>query len=412
MKKLLGLLLAVVLVLTSVSAMAEMKTINPEEERNITIQPAGENSVDDNVSPTTGRNLDEVADAAAERGFLGYAVTGWYQPLMVQIDNSNAGLNRNAPLNGSWADIVYETPLYSSGMTRISMIFSDVAPDYVGFVRSTRLTHVRIRQEWDAILCTSGYSPADVPDELKLLGVRNPEGATADDPGRVFVGDYRTNKPWKNAVARIDGYVSPTNEMYNLHETLKVVPQDYYIPVTSHAFKFSDELPEGGDDANFVYVTYGYKANGYDYGSELQYDANTKTYVRYLKKDGQLASYRENIPEGLKEFMKSFEGQGKVLTYKIEQLAPGEEITFSNVIVQFIRMNWRNSERPDPDMLGTGNAEIFMGGKHYSGKWSRDNYNSRTVFYGPDGQEISLQRGKTMIFVVDFNSNGRSVSYE
>ena len=71
MKKLLGLLLAVVLVLTSVTALAERKTINPEEERNITIQPAGENSVDDSVSHTTGRNLDEVADSAAEQGFLG-----------------------------------------------------------------------------------------------------------------------------------------------------------------------------------------------------------------------------------------------------------------------------------------------------------------------------------------------------
>jgi hypothetical protein len=53
-----------------------------------------------------------------------------------------------------------------------------------------------------------------------------------------------------------------------------------------------------------------------------------------------------------------------------------------------------------------------MCGKHYTGVWQRKDINDRTVFYGEDGNEIELQRGKTLIILMDYNNKGRSVSYE
>ena len=90
----------------------------------------------------------------------------------------------------------------------------------------------------------------------------------------------------------------------------------------------------------------------------------------------------------------------------------GDDITFSNIIVQGINMKWKGSEQPDPDLTGTGIADYFMCGKHYQGVWQRKDINDRTVFYGEDGNEIELQRGKTLIILMDYNNKGRSVSYE
>ena len=81
----------------------------------------------------------------------------------------------------------------------------------------------------------------------------------------------------------------------------------------------------------------------------------------------------------------------------------GDIITFSNVIVQSIKIKWKTGLRPDPVLTGKGNADYFMGGKHYAGVWERKDYNSRTVFYGEDGNEIELQRGRTLIILLDYN---------
>ena len=51
-----------------------------------------------------------------------------------------------------------------------------------------------------------------------------------------------------------------------------------------------------------------------------------------------------------------------------------------------------------------------MGGVHVEGYWQRESMESRTVFYTADGQELQMQRGKTLIVVVD--SKNWEVSYQ
>ena len=60
--------------------------------------------------------------------------------------------------------------------------------------------------------------------------------------------------------------------------------------------------------------------------------------------------------------------------------------------------------------VGTGNADIFMGGRHIAGVWVRKDVTSRTVFYDENGEEIRLQRGKTWINVTTQRST--EVTYE
>lgn len=419
MKKLMVLILALVLLLNVNASLAELKVIDGLSTRNIKIHradlnPSADEMIAQGISPTTGRKLDRIS---VPEGFLGTAKTGVYQPMMVQISNSKNGIGKLddgslyavAPVNGSYADVVYEACQASGGgETRMSMIFSDTVPDYVGFLRSTRLTHVRLRQEWDCIFCTSGYSSADVPAEWSKMGVKSPSGATAENPGIIYVGDVGLGKPWKKYVRRLKKIKDANNEVFELAKILEnVVPKDH-VPA-NHTWKFTDELPEEGDTAEIIYVTFG---DRYDTDSRLEYDEFDNVYIRYVEmRNDRDLPYRESVLHGAEDVDEKKNG---VLSYRvnIKERVPGNTITFSNVIVQGITMHWKGSSRPDPVMTGTGNADYFIGGKHIAGVWERTDFNSRTVFYGPDGNEIELQRGRTLIILMGYNNKSSKVSYE
>ena len=426
MKKILCFLLTLTLIMGAVSAFAAT-TIDGMTKRDITINPAGLNDdaatcVQNGYSPTTGRKLDEIE---IPDGFLGLAVTGEYTPFMVQITNADNGIGitnsgktyRNAPVNGIYADVVYEAMQKSNGgESRMSMIFSDTIPDYVGFVRSTRSTHPRIRQEWNSFFVTSGYSKADVPAEWTAMGVPSPSSSarTEQDPGIIYVGDY-SSKPWAPYLYRIFTqkgvrYASANTEIFNLTGLLMDVAPKDHVPA-NHTWLFTDDLPATGDDANIIYVRFGQKNNT---DSRLEYNPEANNYIRYVttEKSGDLP-YCTNVL--VNPQVKKVQGEGKnarSMGLVIEDMVPGEPIGFNNVIIQGVNMNWRGSERPDPQLTGTGNADYFMGGKHIAGVWERTDYNSRTVFYDESGNEIKLQRGRTLIILMPYNSDHTSVSYE
>ena len=419
MKKLISLFLALILVLSVTVSLAEPVSIDGLASRKIKIHdaelnPSADEMIAQNISPTTGRELDTID---CPEGFVGTAATGVYQPIMVQISNAGGGVNvdskgrpATAPVNGHYADVVYESCQANSAnagsLTRFSMVFSDTVPDYVGFVRSTRATHPRIRQEWDCAFVTSGYSEADVPQEWRELGVMNPQSATKSNPGLIYVQNFP--KVWAKYMFHCTNISDANDHVYQLANIVQnIIPKDH-VPA-NHTWKFTDELPGGGDSGEIVYVTFG---GGTKTDSRLEYNEDTNEYVRYVSVKGQDdVVFRSQVLVNPKITAKMVNGA------KLDMVDPdnrvfGEMITFTNVIIQGIEMNWRGSERPDPVLTGTGNADYFMGGRHYAGVWKRDNYNSRTVFYGEDGNEIELLRGKTLIVLMDYNSKGRSVQYE
>ena len=413
MKRIICLMIVLCLAISAAAATAEKKEINGGEQRNIQINPAGENPLEEGVSPTTGRKLEEVK-AEAPEGAAGLAVTGRYMPIMVQIQNNQKGVDRYAPLNGSYADVVYLTSLHMHDKDRVSMIFSDIIPEYVGFVRSTRVTHLRIRQEWDCGLVTSGWSNADVPDEMERLGIKNPLYwvLSDDDPGYIYPSDAGS-RPWvpycRRAVSGSNAKVppAPDNVMFELAELVNNMIPESYIP-RNHAFRFTDEKPEG-EDATFIYVhmTGSDDINAEnDTYSELEYDEETNTYFRYVYKNGTAVTYQENIPKNVEKA--KVDGEAR---YIVNDLEAGREIDFSNVIVQSVEYKWLGNARPMPTLVGTGNADYFMGGKHIAGVWQREDDNSRTVYYDENGNEIELQRGRTLIILLDWKNTGR-VEYE
>lgn len=371
MKKTLRVLLALALALCLTPAALAETVIDGQANRNITLQEVGLNEVVDGVSPTTGLTLSELDQP---EGFAGLAITGRYMPMLVQIDNDQGGVGDRAPWGAAYADIVYETPLHRRGFTRISFLFSDLIPDSVGPVRSARVGHVDLREEWDAgFLYFGGQTRegSNIEERFSEYGAKS--------KGVLFSGTDGTNKPWKAFYSRVSGLASPHNVDANVAAIYGLIDPEFTPP--NHAFLFTDELPTTGTDAEVITIDWGLAM----YNSRLIYDVDSNQYFRYmLQKDGTEVPYEDK--------------------YTQEQLA------FSNVIVQHTTVTWNgSSDAPVTVHIGEGNADIFMGGKYIAGYWKRADASSRTVFYDDQGNEIALQRGKTFISIIPAET---TVSYE
>ncbi len=384
MKKILCLILSVVLTFAMVSALAETE-VNLGEKRNVAFTKAGDNSVDVGISPTTGLPL---AGYEIPEGFGGQAVTGRYLPVLVQIDNFEGGAGNRGPVYGSYSDVVYEGPIHENGETRFTYLFSDLYPTYVGPNRSARLQHLWLREEWSGAFVyygTQPYERTNVENEIARLGIRK--------LGLLYDGTYGA-KAWSPYQLRSEILKQTHNALWRLADLMANVPPQDYVPSVNHTFKFTDAKPEGGDTAETVYVNW---ARNGEMNSMLEYDAEQNCYYRYIMTDPK-------NPQEYKEILPAIKSNDK-----IEQ---GRSITFNNVIVQCLEMEYHTVDAPLPTVLGTGNAEYFIGGKHFSGVWNRDTLQERTVFYNADGSEIELQRGRTLIIMFDYAIKGRSVSYE
>ncbi|HNX63262.1 MAG TPA: DUF3048 C-terminal domain-containing protein [Candidatus Limiplasma sp.] len=383
MKKIIGVLMALILTfVAAASAMAATKAtkgnnytipkegtvLQNEEDRKIeTKTPAARNPIIPGESPTTGLQW-----------------SGTYLPMLVQISNpqgtvkyngatvKSAGVGNRAPWGGQYADIVYEGILYRTGETRISFLFSDRldegVPTSVGPVRSARIGHVLLREEWQ-----SGFIYAGGPrrEENNIAEMFNELGAS--DKGVLF--DLLTNK-WDNYRQRVKGLKNPDNLDVNVVGLRGTIPSTY--TASAHAFLFSDSNPytDGYDMAYNINLDWGHK----NWLSHFTYDENENLYYRYS-------------------------GDAPYMTYPSATEAGNVDDTnsvwmsFSNVIIQRVPYEYTNNSKIMPVMqsVGKGNADIFIGGRYIAGYWVREDNESPTVFYDDKGNELQFTRGKTYI---------------
>jgi len=393
MKKILSLLLC--LMLLGSAAMAET-VLNGGENRGIDFEKADVNDPEDGVSPTTGRYLEDLTDSVPA-GFVGQAVTGWYMPIIVQIDNADGGIgydSSNGKANGNrapwgvqYSDIIYETALYKQGNTRLSFLFSDIIPDEVGPCRSARLFHAWLREEWDCAFAFYGqqeYTATNVPAEFKKYG--------ADEKANgmlLFSGTVGSNHPWKQYY---DSYkkkqlAKPHHVSANVAGMVSLIPESF--TPANHTWLFTNAEPDG-EDAETIYVNWAVGDLSV-YNSVLEWDEDDECYYRSMSdKNGRYHPYTS-------------------LKTKVDEPV---DVTFSNIIVQFVKEEWVRTDAPNPTVLGTGNADYFIGGKHMAGVWGRETMADRTVFYDENGEEIKLHPGRTLVIVMDYETENRSISFE
>ena len=350
-KRVICLCMACVMLLFSTAFAAPM-TYN--ETSSIMAQATGAygtNTVEDGISPTTGLPSDAP-----------------YRPIAVQISNSEEA---RPHLNLSLADVVYESIVWGPYHTRYTAIFNDHHPDLVGSVRSARIHHVDIRQEWDCPIVFWGGQETpgtSIYDLFNTYGVGkeflyNGNGTHASFPSNLDTYLYRitTRVSPHNAVANLallEADAWPTDEDGNP-----------YVP-KNHAFKFSDTPSQGADTA--IAIDIKYDDTGRDYNPSYRFNASERVYERSYCGEAQY--------DGI----------------------TGERIVASNVIVQFVQTAYYNgiASRPVITIIGGGVMDAFIDGQHIRGTWSRKTPNDRTVFLDMNGEEISLLPGKTFIQMI------------
>lgn len=390
MKKLIALLLTAILLVSAVPAFAKtaaeydrckytlptegVVVLQNEEVRNIT--PTAEamepNPVIEGESPTTG---------------YAYDTNQLYMPMLVQISNPEgkikngskwieknvpAGIGIRAPWGGQYADIVYEAILYRYGVTRLTFVYSDSfeenEPVSVGPVRSARLGHVRLREEWGGGIVFAGGPKAD---DNNVLAYFKKLGATKKGVVFDLTGGNSKQKPFKY---RSEKVAAPEN--YNVD----VVGMRSLIPNATVAsprpFLFSDDINyiDGYPLAYSINLDWGHSS----WVSHLYYDENNNNYIRYSG-DYPYQTFASEPEIGNDE--------------------TAEVMTFNNVIIQRMVYDYvaGNEIMPDMQNIGYGNADIFINGRYIAGFWVRPDMESPTTYFDDKGNEILLNRGKTYI---------------
>lgn len=299
---------------------------------------------------------------------------GRKRPVAIMLNNIYDALPQSGITN---AEIVYEAPV-EGGITRLMGIFEDYQDvERIGSVRSCREYYVYFAQEFNAIYCHYGQAWY----ALELLWtdvVNNLSGLTEQNAG-YGEGDV--------TYYRSDDFPSPHNVFTN-YDMIQAG-----IAFRQYSMDYSDDYLAGGghyqfaaDDAPVLLengVTAEYASPGYSYNYPyFLYDPETGKYTRYQFGDVQT------------------------------DYLTGNALKYDNIIFQYC--SWKNYEDTDSyldiDVLSGGSGKYITRGKAIDITWSKEggnpdyqldpnNYNV-THYYDSDGNEITLNQGKTWICIV------------
>ena len=385
MKKILSIMLAAALLLSTAPALAAKKEKNDAGTK-YTLDTTGavvlQNIEDRNITPNAGEiDINPVIEGESPTTGMPYDTKALYMPMLVQISNpegsekvngkkiTSAGIGERAPWGGQYADIVYEGILYRSGQTRITFLFSDSLadglPTSAGPVRSARIGHVLLREEWQGGIVYAGGPRAEENDIAAMFAELG-----AGEKGVTF---NLLDGKYQDVKYRVKGVKAPDNYNVNVAGIRALVPSTTIA--TPHPYLFTDVSPytDGYEMAYNIGVDWGHKR----YISSFQYDEANNLYLRYSN----------GAP-----YMTFAEAEDRSEENE-------EQLAFSNVIIQRVGYEYTNNSKIMPVMqsVGKGNADIFIGGRYIPGYWVRESIESPTVFFDDKGNEIQLTRGKTFI---------------
>ena len=279
------------------------------------------------------------------------------------------------PWGTQYADVTYETLHTRDGATRMVMVFSDTVPDSVGPVRSVRHSGIMVHSEWWGGFVFWGGPKVTRNNIVEFFNETGARGL-----GILFDGvGIASGVPPQYLWNRVDGVYSSANLNVNLSGIRDLIPSDYAAP--ARPFLFTDERLYD-DRASVLTFSMDYGTGG-DI-SHFDYDEETGSYARSVDIDGETVQYMAYTTS---EGRQTRDEDAKVL------------LTYQNVIVQRVEYSFANNHGSMPlmDAVGSGNADIFIGGRYIAGYWIRTDLESPTYYFDEDGNQIRLTRGKTFI---------------
>lgn len=268
-----------------------------------------------------------------------------YCPMVVQMDNEPGA----RPQCGiASADVIYETEVYDGGYTRYTCVFNDTIPERVEAVRSARLMHLDIYQDWGGAFVNYGF--------------QNAEGSDAASYAQEVVTTLYNGITGLSAFYRDNSRKAPNNVVCRLRELYDQTES----PEARSPLCFSDT-------------------------PTLQGEAVTAFSVPYSESRGYYPSYEWDAEAGV--YLRSYNGKAHL------DGTTGEQVSCANVIVQYVDYSWYagDGNRPIVEMTGTNRCDYFIGGMHFTGYWTRERVSDNTTYYDDAGNVVQLARGKTCI---------------
>jgi hypothetical protein len=340
MKKTIWVILAVIMACVLASCGQPQQTPSPSPTPTATPSPTPSPTPVPTVEPTATPNPNISKTT-------GLAFTGEYKPVMVVIENSPAA----RPQTGlQTADVVYEVPV-EGAITRFVCVFSDNVPEEVMPVRSGREVFLHIQHEWNAAFMHYGGSGANSGLQYTFYG-NVLHGAIKIDV------DGMAGK-WNDYYYRVKGKKAPHNVMGN--------------PLLAQ--KLYDYSPE---------------PLGWLFDSNVSYqgDAGTELKLSMCSNDEDFVSYTYDAANDVYlRFM-----NGKVFKSK----ETDKQVSVKNIIVQYSTYDSQDVYKVWK-MVGSGNADFYIGGKLIKGTWKKDSEETKTIYCDNNGKQIVLKPGNTWI---------------
>lgn len=272
-----------------------------------------------------------------------------YKPVVCQMDNEPGA----RPQKGiGSADVVYEVETYNGGYTRYTCVFNDTIPEKVEAVRSSRIVHLDVYQEWGGVFVCFGF----LKSKLKARDALSYSEEVVD----VLINGHAG----ASGFYRDDSRSAPNNVVFKMGEKIAEVNKEF--PVKS-PLSFSDAPTIQGEEAETIEIPY---RDGYM--PAYVWDAANNVYLRYYN--------GKPHADG----------------------ATGEQLAFSNVIVQHVNYAYAEGKSNSAmvEMTGTNRCDYFIGGHHFTGYWKRDKASESTVYYDDNDNVVQFARGKTCVQLV------------
>ncbi len=253
------------------------------------------------------------------------------------------------------SDIVWEM-VAEGGITRMLLMYADASriPEKVGPVRSARHYFVDIAEGFDAIFVHFGFSPY-AKTQIANHGVNNINGLYDNyfyrDKSRGVASEhtaYTTDEAIAKAIA---------NKEYRT-----TLEEGYESPFR---FNEADKKLSGGT-CNEVKVSF---SSGYTY--TLTYDTERNVYLSSLNGN---------------KFVDS----------------EGTQQNFENVIICYTEISSMGDSKGRVDFdLSDGKGTYITNGTYESITWEKGESDDMMKFFNAEGEELSLNQGRTYIAIVD-----------
>lgn len=338
--------LVLLLLTISLSTLAQNDIIGPESYPN-------------GVNPLTGLEVED--SAILDR-----------RPFMVKVINAPAEVRPQAGL--MYADVVWET-LIAGGVTRFSALYYSQDIDFVGPIRSARLSDFELLRIYRATLIYSGMSDGTLNVFLNdNFLIPRAFGGTSPCPALCRYPEQSDKLEWT-----LFGDTSAMREVAVDRNKLTD-----YEPIFGMAF--GEDAPDGGFITDSI--TLDYVATSV----EWDYDADTALWLR------------------------SQDGEPHIEALTMEQ------ITAANVLI----VEEDHIDQPlvsdgywgpgnyaySINFIGSGRAILLRDGQYYEGEWRRDTQDDVLFYVDGNEQPLIFKPGNTFVQLVPRWVGGYGLTFE